>query len=391
MRRRSAPLAAIALAIALAVTGCGPVNAASGAVDLFTKHMEGQPGVAAVDGGGSNNLPFMGSATVTVTMEDDAEEATVAAVVERMADYVRDYPYQVTWSMWLELDGYRLDIETDAQANDAVLAMLHDVRGVDGVIGGELGEDCDAILANGTDAVEALTTLLALDSTVGVTVRTADGSAEIGSSVTGEPPTDEIAVMQAVSAQFPILSVRIYRGLVELRLQRDADIAAATELARATPGSSSIDLVISGGIVTRSGDGSFDVVDPIIEQALAVPDVAAIDASADIVGFTVTSLDAVTALEAIVASAGADGLSVYYRSALDTVPGFALYGSAERRAAFLPVVAALLADDYVTRVEVLADRVDVTAGAYDEQRMTLLNSQLDALVTDGSSIRVTNE
>ena len=84
MTRRAAPLIALALTVVLALTGCGPINAASGAQEAFTEHMEGQPGVAEVTASGSNTLPFTGSVDVEVSLEQGSDTATLTAVVDRM-------------------------------------------------------------------------------------------------------------------------------------------------------------------------------------------------------------------------------------------------------------------------------------------------------------------
>ena len=228
MRRRTAPLIALIVVAALAVTGCGPVNAGSGAIAAFTRHMTAVPRVIATDGSGSNTLPVVGSADVTVTIEDDASANEVADIVGRAAAFMRDYPYSITWGGTAQIGAFSFDFAKDDDINAATIELYHLVHTEDGV---------------------------------------------------------------------------------------------------------------TGGLVTREGEGS-----------LALVDLAAV--------------------------------TVNYRSSEGAAPGFALHGPAERRAA-------LLAAGYVQRAEVLADRVDVVAGPYDEQQLAQLTADLEALVPDDSVVRVT--
>jgi hypothetical protein len=391
MTRRTAPLIAFALMVALALAGCGPINAASGAQDAFTQHMQGQPGVAEVAASGSNNLPFTGSVKVTVTLDQGSDTATLTAVIDRMASFVADYPYNVTWMMRAALDGYTMAVVTSEAANAEMIALFESVRSTDGVLGGSLGDSSTLSIAVATDAVDVLERLLALDFTGPVTVLTDDGVIKITSTENGALPAAEIAAVDAVAAQYTILTAVIQPGSVTLRLQTDPDVIGASALVKTLPGAGAIAFAITGGIVTREGEGSFALVNPIIEQATALPDVVAISAEPDVLGFTVTTTDAVAALEQLLAtSSSADSITVYYRSADDQEPGFSLYGPPSRRAVYLPVVAALVSSGYVSRVNVFADRIDVVAGAYDEARMDQLAAELKSLLPDNTDTRLTN-
>ena len=394
MRRRTAPLIALAVAVVLAVTGCGPVNAGSGAIAAFNRHMAGVAGVIETDGSGSNTLPFTGSANVSVTIEDDASLDDIARIVERAAAFMRDYPYSVSWGGVAQVSDFSFDITIDDDANAELVELFDLARGVEGVTGGELsaGSGLSSLrLTAEADPVLALQQLLDLGFGGPVTVTTAGGGFLLTSTEDGRLPEAEITAMQAIAAEYTILTTRLEPGLVALRLQSDADVDGATALAASLPGAGGITFEITGGIVTREWEGSFALVDPLIVQALAVPGVVAISAGPTLLSFTVDSPDAVAPLEAIVA-AGADpaSITVNYRSPEGAVPGFSLYGPAERRATHLPVITELFAAAYVERVDVFADRLDIVAGRYDEARMAHLAADLKRVLPDGSQVRLTN-
>jgi hypothetical protein len=392
MFRRTAPLIALALAAVLALTGCGPVNAGSGAIAAFARHMTGVPGVIETDGSGSNSLPFMGSASVSVTITDDASVEDVTRIVDRAAAFMRDYPYSITWGGTAHVGGFWFDFRYDDDVNAATIGLYDLVRAQEGVKGGEIGSGHRASrigLTQDADVVAVLTQLLTLD--FGGPVTAIGGTTMITSTADGRLPEAEIAAMEAIATEYTILGARVEPNFVSLQLYSDGDVGGATALAAALPGTAAIVFEITGGIVTREGEGSFALVDPIIAQAVALPGVKAIRAEPMELSFTVATLDDVTALEAIIAS-GVDlaGVTVNYRSWEGSPLGFVLYGPAERRATHLPVIAALHAGGYVQRVEVLADRLEVLAGPYDEDRMAQLAADLKAVLPAGSQVRLTN-
>ncbi|MFE6736099.1 hypothetical protein [Microbacterium sp. NPDC057650] len=86
-QRRRRRLAAAVLASAALLTGCGDVNAGTGAEARFVAYMAGTPGVTAVEGYMSNNLPFMGSGDLIVALDASADERTLDAALDHAAAF----------------------------------------------------------------------------------------------------------------------------------------------------------------------------------------------------------------------------------------------------------------------------------------------------------------
>ena len=400
MTNRRLAVPAIALAAILLLTGCGPINAGAAAADHFTEHMSGEPGVAEVQVSATNDLPFYGAVTATVVLDQGADDAALVVVVDRMAAYLRDHSGgRVSWAMSAAVDGFALGVTGGDDENHATIDLLEQARSVDGILGGRLrsalnggyDEDYFFTIADPARFIATLGQLVPLGFPGAVQVGDDDDTFVVTSTDEGELPVAEIAAYEAVAAAYSITSATLAPGSVELRVGADDQAVAATELAMSLPGSAGITFDITGGIVTRGGEGDFTRVNEIIAQLIDVPGVTAIWAEPDVLGVTVDSIDAVLATQALVEDADRRAaLTVYYRSAETVAPGFSIYGVPERRETYIPVVAALIDDGYLDEIEILADRLDITAGPYDEQRMAAFAVTLKALLPEGEDVRLTN-
>ena len=91
-RSGRAPATALGVAAVLGVAGCGPVNAGDAAVPAAEDWMRDVDGVASVDLGGVNTLPWSGEISGTVTLEAEADAGTAEDVVARMRAFPGSVP-----------------------------------------------------------------------------------------------------------------------------------------------------------------------------------------------------------------------------------------------------------------------------------------------------------
>lgn len=393
--RRVASFAALALAACILLTGCGPANAGSAASDDFEKYMGGEPGVADVQVQASNDLPFQGSASGLVVLDEGADDNTLTVVVDRMAAYLRDHPFRVSWRLRVSVDGFTLGVLDAEDTNRATIVLLRDAREVGGIVGGSLdsggGGLNSFVVSDPALFITALGELVQLDFTSAVQAGDEAGTFSVMSTDDVELPAAEIAAFDAVAAAYSVTSAQLAPGSVALRVGADSEVVGATQLAESLPGSAAIEFAISGGIVTREGEGDFTHVNAIIESLLDVPGLTAIGAKADVLRLEVSGTAPLIKLDALVA-AGDPGatLTVYYLSDAAVSPRFSIYGPAERRGSYIPIVIEMLAGGYVDGVEILADRIDIVAGAYSADRMTDLAATLKRLLPTGEQVRLTN-
>ncbi|MEP6479897.1 MAG: hypothetical protein ABJB03_10930 [Rhodoglobus sp.] len=397
MRRRALSALALAVALGILITGCGPINAGSASADRFREYMADQPGVADVQIAASNDLPFQGSASGTVVLDDGADESTLSAVMDRMAGYLRDRAGNVSWWMVAEVDGFTVHVSAVDEENRAIVDLLGQARAIDGIVGGRLGSADrsepanDLVIEDPAQFVATLKQLVKLGFASAVRVRDVDSTFAVTSTDGRQLPEPEIAAYEAVSAVYPVLGATLAPGSVVLRLAADHDVAAATALGESLATSAGIAFTITGGIVTREGEGDFTLVDSVIARLIDVQGTTALTAKHDTLGITVDTTAAMVTTEAVLAELDpASTLTVYYRSADTVTPGFRVYGKADRRATYIPVVTALVSGGYLDSIEVDADRIDVVAGAYDAARMAELAGTLKRLVPTGEPVRLTN-
>ncbi|MEP6481863.1 MAG: hypothetical protein ABJA94_07640 [Rhodoglobus sp.] len=402
MRRRALSVFALVAVVCLLVSGCGPINAGSAAAHDFYVYMTGQPGVADVQVHASNNLPFQGSADATVVLNKGAGEGTLTTVMNRMAAYLRDDASNVSWTTDAELDGFTVAVSAVDDQNHAIIDLLGQVRAIDGIVGGTIDSETrnrpgnDLVVENSAQFIATLAQLVKLHFTSAVRVSDADSTFAVTSTDDRQMPESEIAAYEAVAAVYRVTGATLAPGSVAVRVAADTDVAAAAALAKSLPGSAGIAFTITGGNVTREGDGDFTLVDTVIARLAGLPDVTAINATASkakhaTLALTVKTIDAIVAIEAVLTELDPQSvLTVNYRSADAVAPGFQIYGPSTRRATYIPIVAELSSGAYISSIEIDADRINIVAGAYDATRMAELAAALKRLLPAGESVRLTN-
>ncbi|WP_426738353.1 hypothetical protein [Plantibacter sp. 2H11-2] len=443
---RTAATALLALAAVLGLSGCGDVNAASAAGRDFEHLLDGVPEVADVDTTGSNTLPWNGTASASVLMDDDVTDDRLSAIVDRIGGFLNEQAKRSGGATWEGVDltvrGFTLSV-LDRRADNAtqleLLASLED----EGVPGGELqlasagtdgarasslslvarpGEDfLDAYdLARATaDATPAYAAAVicgrsddgvdpagpdeddADDAAPGFTNWDGDARFSISSgvdddaTVSGDPGTIRAAYL-AVAGQFEVIGATLTPATIDLRVSSVDDVAAATAVATgAVPAYVAVE--VQGGIVTwDDGVQSADML-PVVQSLGAVPGVTAIAASSDSVRLTVagpgagrTALDVLDALPeaSVVESLGIDGPVV------SGSPGtFSVRGARGDATVLFGLVERLTAMGSLASVESSVGRLQVEFHAGDDTTLGAAIGLVKASVAPGTwtSIEVEGE
>ena len=140
LRRPLLRLAAVAGAVALTfgLAGCGDVNAGSGAIRDLHAVVDGWDETIGVDDTVSNSLPWVGSASATVVVEEDTSNDRLREMTEQLGDFVTESEGGMT--SWLGLDlqvgGFRFGVAEKASTRTEWFAVLEALRSDERVVGG---------------------------------------------------------------------------------------------------------------------------------------------------------------------------------------------------------------------------------------------------------------
>jgi hypothetical protein len=107
---------AAALAVALTLTACGPVNRGSSLGEGLEDAVRDLPGVVEVEGGGQNPLPWSGSASSTIVLAETASVDEVLAVAEAAAGQIAQSDGDLTATIEQPRAEVLLSIVLDEQA-----------------------------------------------------------------------------------------------------------------------------------------------------------------------------------------------------------------------------------------------------------------------------------
>lgn len=151
--------AVAALAVLVAVSGCtNHLDAGTDGADEFAAHFRSVDGVQRVRGGGTNDLPFSGSATVRVVLDDGLADDQLTALVDDMGEYMATHSNgSLSWSGTVTVDGWTLPLVAKRTPNHRVLGALEQVRHDDRFAGGEIDRLSGVVVraAEPTDLVAA--------------------------------------------------------------------------------------------------------------------------------------------------------------------------------------------------------------------------------------------
>ncbi|MBF4563755.1 hypothetical protein [Plantibacter sp. VKM Ac-2876] len=438
---RTAATALFAMAAVLGLSGCGDVNAASAAGRDFEQLLDGVPEVADVDTTGSNTLPWSGTASASVLMDDDVTDDRLSGIVDRIGGFLNEQAKRSGGATWEGVDltvrEFTLSV-LDRRADNAtqleLLASLED----EGVPGGEL-----QLASAGTDGARASSlTLVArpgedflaaydlaratADATPAYAAAVVSGRSDDGvdpaepdeddaddaapgfpnwdgdarfsissgvdddATVSGDPGTTRAAYL-AVAEQFEVIGATLTPDTLDLRIASVDDVAAATAVATgAVPANVAVE--IQGGIVTwDDGVQSADML-PVVQALGAVPGVTAIAASSDRLGITVSdpaagraSLDA---LDALPAASIVESLRVGGPVANGGPGTFSVSGSRAEAASLFTLVEQLAASGSLASFEGSAGRLQVDVRAADDATLGAAIGLVKAGIAPGTWTRI---
>lgn len=347
----------LTLGLVLPLAACGSINRGDQLSTDFVTWMRDVDGVADVTAGGTNELPWAGSATGLVTLEADLDEHAVREVLAR-ADAFPDRD-EVDVAAVYAADGFTgtFDVPRGEQGRDAVLDAVLAAATLPAAESLTLGPSADAdadpddgcayVLTVTDDAVgrydESASALLGPGRPCPtLQVATPDGAVTI-TAREGEDLTGARAALDAVAATHPVTEAHLTPGSLEVRVDAPRSREVTATASAAAP---DVAVVVQFGIVTANDASA---------AALAVADAAAASGAALEVG--AASLvtvdvrdvaDALTADAAVRALPQAAEVPVEYRTADDV---FTLSTDDGPLADDAPLLTALTAPPLRERIE----------------------------------------
>ncbi|SJN10899.1 hypothetical protein FM113_10500 [Leucobacter sp. 7(1)] len=228
----------------------------------FTREFAGDPAVVDLDLSSADNMPFTGGVGGEVTLRSDLDDAELRTVVDRVREFGAEHgavdgttaadqavsgePSRVR--ITLLLDGWRFPVLMDAQAGDALLGVVAELRGDARVEAGSFSSqnftnaassarleaaDSGAAFALLGESPELFATLGRVPE---VTVATAPSAAErvVLTGVPGPWLERAGAGYAALRAAVPLTAFEADPSAVTVTLASEADLERAEGLARAT-------------------------------------------------------------------------------------------------------------------------------------------------------------
>lgn len=350
--------AVVAAAVVIAVSGCtNHLDAGTDGAEEFAAHFRSVDGVQRVRGGGTNDLPFSGSATVSVVLDDGLSDDDLTVLVDDMGEYMATHSNgSLSWSGTATVDGWTLPLVAKRTPNHRVLGALEQVRHDDRFAGGEIDRSSGVALhaAGPTDLVAAWDAARTVARTAGLsadrTVSYADPETDPGADspasatpwatarwVLSSSDADardfpEIARPGARARQTPRPTAEPDAGPADAdrlrtrvaRVMADPDVDGAvvtptTVSLRATTAAAQGDvrdrvapqvpdgvaLLVSGGDVYRTGAGDYSQTDRIADAvARTGTSVSRVEATPTGVGFVVSDLAAAETVAGAVRATG---------------------------------------------------------------------------------------
>ncbi|WP_091027348.1 hypothetical protein [Glycomyces harbinensis] len=259
--------AALAAGLTL-LAGCAIDKGSALAAD-FEEHWADTADVAEIDTYGANTLPFMGSATGTLILEDGTSADRVAELANELGAYVADN-CEVTGEITAE--GVTFAVAPDSGRTGQVVEMWESLTADDRVSSGAIdigfqNEDSWTIEITAADGSGAMAVFneMAADTdpyrpfssatvtTLEVsTVQGAPTSLRVATDNEGRVPAAAIAAYEAVAAQYTVVGGALLSEhgteRASIVVATGADAAHADELARsAAPGLTDLEVTVESG------------------------------------------------------------------------------------------------------------------------------------------------
>ena len=258
MKSRTGAVGAFVAIVIAAVTlsGCGNIDAGSGAADDFERFMVEQEHIVDASASGTNDLPWQGSPSGEVTVRDNISADDLEAVVDMLGEYYVDHDRgNLDWKhVRVNIGDFRLDVEKTKQTNDDLRALFEVIRDNPIYEGGEIQLREITLTVDGDPSVDTLALLNAsftdledhfveytdiegrpaLSDTVSVVFERPDGREHFifTQSGVGQLPDAEIAAFQALWASLTLEYARIEKDSFYVQLADESSVPEADALVR---------------------------------------------------------------------------------------------------------------------------------------------------------------
>lgn len=341
LKRLIASAAAIGLLIG-ALTACS-ANAGSAAEAKLRDYLSAVDGIARLDLTANNTLPFAGSVSGNVVLDDGISDERVGEILDTVGEY-QSRPGADVGQLDLQWTQMRLGVAGSRAENsetlDHALSLLADPH-VDAVLIGafrnvlqsndfelNVQQDSDVVLiAHDQSALfsafDLATDLDASRLDQGATVLTADEkfiiSASSGSGGSEEPQT-AVAIYDAIAAELPITEAALLPGSVSIRVQESDMLTHAQEIAATIAAQPEFTVSINAGAYSASGAQSPDA-EALFEATSGIKGIESVKATGNSVTVELASVAVVQEFRAAMGSASQYPSVEYITITVPSIPG----------------------------------------------------------------------
>ncbi|MFB7368879.1 hypothetical protein ACFC0D_03400 [Streptomyces sp. NPDC056222] len=239
---------AIVSVLAVPLSGGCAIDKGTALAADFEEDWAGTANVARIHTTKNNTLPFSGTATGVLVLEEDTPADVVSERTNELRGYVARHA-NVTGR--ITADGITFTVVADEERTREVLTLWQSLAADDQVVNG----DVDDVSRKETDGWRAKVT--AVDATGAMAVfndmvsdggrhgplpgtsslkvgtgRGMEPGLSIGTGIDGSLPTEAIAAYEAVVAQYPVVSAGLQHDRVSIVVAKGVDQVRAGELAR---------------------------------------------------------------------------------------------------------------------------------------------------------------
>ena len=240
-------LAAV-ITVATVLSGCSP-NAGSAAGADFHTVISDEAGVTDVRISATNNLPFSGSVTATVTVQDDVSDERVEELTDLIGEYIaeHDTPRTDSSAVQLQIGSFTLSVGGIRADNDQLRELYCTLRSSDSIVGARLASYTVIVEVAGENELisgyDATAVLLADAAFAPLTVTAGTDGFELSGGEERIRPDTAIDAFTAAAAAFDLAGASLTPQAFGLQLRQQADVAPATAFIAALPYAASLGTV----------------------------------------------------------------------------------------------------------------------------------------------------
>ncbi|GAB4000938.1 hypothetical protein GCM10029992_34660 [Glycomyces albus] len=250
----------VVLGLGLALSAGCALNEGDALAEDFEDHWTGTPDVAQIETIGDNTLPFAGSATGTLVLEDGTPADRTIELANELSVYIADYEHV---EGRIEIGELSFSVTSNEERTEDVLTLWESLAVDDRVEAGDiewsaLSEDRWDIEVTMVDAAAVLSVFEDLaaegDSfrpfawTEDSSLEASGGSIRAETGTDGRLPTEAMAAYEAVAAQYPVVGAYLGPDRLSIRVSEGTDLAQAEALAKAeAPGlGDRVEVIVDG-------------------------------------------------------------------------------------------------------------------------------------------------